>query len=367
MFGRTFYHQTIRKYVTLFGTLFNDVWITRGGDGTTTAKQAFKVPLAYGPKEKFLARVDSDPDLDKQFAIVLPRMGFEIIGYNYAADRKLPTINRFVTKSVTANTDFRRYQYNPVPYDIEFQLSIFVKNTEDGTQIIEQILPYFTPEWTTTVQLISDPQITMDIPIYLTGVTTEDVYEGSFEERRTLIHTLNFVLKGYLFGPTKKQGIIKLANINFYTATGFEDSLSNLANTEAIGDAVVRVTIEPGLLANDEPTSYNAKNVIQATANSMISGGVVAQVNIINPGYGYANAIVTFGVSPIANTATGITVINGDGVSSVTITSGGSGYVTAPSVTISAPDLDSVDANTIISTDNYGYVIIIDDPLVSNT
>lgn len=364
MFGRTFYHQTIRKYVTLFGTLFNDIWVIRGGDGETTAKQAFKVPLAYGPKEKFLARLDNDPDLDKQFAIVLPRMGFEITGYNYAADRKLPTINRFVTKSVTSDTDLRNYQYNPVPYDIEFQLSIFVKNTEDGTQIIEQILPYFTPEWTTTVQLISDPSIVLDIPIYLTGVTTEDVYEGSFEERRSLIHTLSFVLKGYIFGPTKKQGVIKLANVNFYTASDYDDSIYS-AND--VGDSSVRITIEPGLLANGDPTIYNTRNTVQATANSTISGGIVTQTNIVNPGLGYANATVTFSASPSGNTATGTATIVGDGVSYITITSGGSDYVTAPTVTLSAPDLESEDANTIISTDDYGYVIVIDDPRVSNT
>jgi len=252
MFGTTYYHETIKKYVSLFGTLYNDIWINRT-DNNGNVRQSFKVPIRYGPKEKFLARIDADPRLDKEFAITLPQMGFEIIGYQYAAERKLNTINKFV-KSNNTDPDVRNFQYNPVPYDIAFQLSIFVKNTEDGLRIIEQILPYFTPEWTPTVELISDPEIILDIPIYLTSVIQEDVYEGSFEDRRSLIFTLDFTLKGYLFSPTKKSGVIKLANTNFLISDS--DAAITSANTES-----ARVTIVPGLTANGAPTS-NASNSV---------------------------------------------------------------------------------------------------------
>lgn len=253
MFGNTFYHGTLKKYVILFGTLFNDVWVVRR-DANGKVKQSFKVPLSYGPREKFLARIDGidqekDP-LEQPFAITLPRMGFEITGFNYASERKLPTINKFVNK-VTSNPSIKDYQYNPVPYDISFSLSIFVKNMEDGTQIIEQILPYFTPEWTTTVQLISDPDITLDIPLVINDMAQDDVYEGSFEERRALIFTLNFTMKGFFFSPTKKKGLITLANTQFFDATLFDDIENAVGNTSVID----RITITPGLTANGEPTT----------------------------------------------------------------------------------------------------------------
>lgn len=259
MFSQTFYHGTLRKYVTLFGTLFNDIWVNRE-DGSGNVINSQKIPLSYSPREKLLARVegiknDRDP-LRQPFAIMLPRMGFEITGFEYDSSRKLTTINKFVRQN-TDNEYVRKYQYNPVPYNITFDLSIFVKNTSDGTMILEQILPYFTPEWTTTVQLISDPNITLDVPLILTGVSQDDVYEGSFEERRTLIWTLSFTMKGFFFGPTKRQGIINLANTTFYDATIFDNI------DDAIGEAegLSRVTVTPGLDANGDPTS-DANNTI---------------------------------------------------------------------------------------------------------
>jgi len=278
MFGQTFYNGTLRKYVILFGTLFNDIWIVRK-DAGGNAKTSFKVPLAYGPREKFLARIEGlSDDLDPQeqpFAIVLPRMGFEITGFNYAPERKLSTINRFVTKPSDTNEDQRRYQYNPVPYDIQFSLSIFVKTVEDGTQILEQILPYFTPEWTTTVKLIDDPNITLDIPLVLVGTTQDDVYEGSFEERRSLIFQLDFTMKGMFFGPTKKQEIIKLANTQLYNAslfTDIEDAVSNVNQAS-------KVTVYPGQLANGSPTTNAAATVDKSEISSDENFGYIVDID----------------------------------------------------------------------------------------
>jgi hypothetical protein len=250
MFGTTYYHDTLRKYVILFGTLFNDVVINRE-DNDGNVKHSFKVPLSYAPREKLLARIEGlDDEYDPQeqpFSVVLPRMGFEITGFQYAAERKLSTINKFVNKTRTNNEDIRNYQYNPVPYDISFTLSIFVKNMTDGTRIIEQILPYFTPEFTTTVQLISDPDITLDVPLILGDISMDDVYEGSFEERRALIWTMNFTMKGFFFGPTKRQSVIKLANTNLYDATLFADI------TDAKGSItppITTINVYPGQYAN---------------------------------------------------------------------------------------------------------------------
>jgi len=260
MFGKTFYHGTLRKYVTLFGTLFNDIWVNReDSDGSVVNSQ--KIPLSYSPREKMLARIegiDEDYDPLKQpFAIVLPRMGFEITGFEYDSSRKLTSINRFVRKTAENNDNVQKYQYNPVPYNITFDLSIFVKNTSDGTMILEQILPYFTPEWTTTVQLISDPNITLDIPLILNSVSQDDVYEGSFEERRSLIWTLSFTMKGYFFGPTKREGVINLANTTFFDANAFDD----IQDAVGVAEGDSRVTVTPGLDANGNPTS-DANNTI---------------------------------------------------------------------------------------------------------
>lgn len=244
----TFYHGLLRKYVVIFGTLFNNIYINRQ-NSTGETVQSMKVPLSYGPKDKFLARLEGDPNLNRPFATVLPRMGFEITSITYSPERKLNTIGRHV-KVNADNPNQMLYQYQNVPYDIGFTLYIMVKNTDDGTRIVEQILPYFTPEWTVTATLIPQMNIVMDIPIVLVNTILQDTYEGDFINRRAIVWSLDFVLKGYLFGPTRKSGVIKLANTNLYVPT------TNTA-AEGIGITPVseRVTVKPGLTASGEPTS----------------------------------------------------------------------------------------------------------------
>jgi hypothetical protein len=262
MFGHTFYFSTIRKYVTLFGTLFNDIHITRT-DANNTTIALLKVPLAYAPKEKVLARVDADPNIDRQTAVLLPRMSFEMVDMKYDTSRKLNTVGRSVVKD-TSSTSRLKYQYNPVPYNLSFRLYIYVKNAEDGTKIVEQILPFFTPDWTTTVQLIPEMGINMDIPVVLESVNIEDSYDGDFETRRALIWTLDFTLKGYIYGPIKKSGIIKFANTNFYIPPNVQDG--QLQDAVGVTDVSERVTVRPGLTANGTPTS----NVADSVALSVI-------------------------------------------------------------------------------------------------
>jgi len=241
---KTYYNGIIRKYIILFGTLFNDIYINR--KGLTTDQdyvQTLKIPLSYGPKEKFLARVEADPSFARPAAIVLPRMSFEIVDMSYSPDRKLPKITRIVSvKDDDANS--LNYVYAPVPYDINIDLSIMTKNADDGTQIVEQILPYFTPDFTATINVLTDPNVKLDIPIVLNNISYSDTYEGDFISRRAIIWTLNFTVRGYLFGPVTKNGgkIINLAN-------------SALYSTMTSADPNDLVKVSPGLLANGSPTS----------------------------------------------------------------------------------------------------------------
>ena len=248
-----FYHGSLRKYVVLFGTLFNEIYINRV-NSTNEQVQSMKVPLSYGPKEKFLARLEGDPTLNRP-AMVLPRMAFEITSISYGQDRKLNTLNRNV-KVNSANTSTLLYQYQSVPYDIGFTLYIMVKNADDGTRIVEQILPYFTPEWTVTANLIPQLGLNVDIPIILKTVGNQDTYEGDFLNRRAIVWTLDFVMKASLFGPTKKGSIIKTANVNFYS-TQTENINDIVGNT----DIATRVSVKPGLLPNGSPTSNPALSV----------------------------------------------------------------------------------------------------------
>jgi hypothetical protein len=187
------------------------------------------VPISYGPKQKFLTRLTQDPELNKQVAIQLPRMAFEMTSISYAPERKLPTINKMAAID-SSNSNRLAYQYMPVPYDMTFSLYIMVKQAEDGTRILEQILPYFTPDWTATLNLDHTMQHKYDVPVIINNVSCEDTYEGSFTERRALIWTLTFTMKGFIFGPTRKQRTIKTSYINLFnvgTNVPMDDAVAN--------------------------------------------------------------------------------------------------------------------------------------------
>jgi len=194
MFGTYFYHQTSRKMVVAFGSLFNNIEVRRT-DSSDAVTEVVKIPLSYGPKDKMLVRISQDPSLNPKVALTVPRMGFELTSMTYDGARKLNTMGRNVKKGTTG----LKKQYNPVPYNWDFSLYVFVKNAEDGTQILEQILPFFTPDFTVTMTLISGMTVKMDIPLVLNSVTSEDSYEGDFATRRSIIWTLSFLMKGYLY------------------------------------------------------------------------------------------------------------------------------------------------------------------------
>lgn len=242
MFGHTYYHSIIRKYIIMFGTMFNDIDVQRFNTAGERV-QTLRVPIAYGPKEKFLVRLAQDPNFDRDVAISLPRMSFEITSMNYNSTRKLPSTIKNVY--VYTDKDKLKYQYTPVPFDINIALSVFVKNADDGVQILEGILPFFTPEWTNSVNLIPELKLKMDVPVVFNDISTEDTYEGDFSTRRALIHTLNFTVKGYLFGPVRTQGVIKraIATTNIETTDGSSSAISSI------------LTATPGLTANGTPTT----------------------------------------------------------------------------------------------------------------
>lgn len=218
MLGTHFYHEIIRKTIVGFGTLFNNIELRRTNkSGEVT--QTIKVPLNYGPREKFLARLDAEPQLDgrSEVQIQLPRISFEMKGISYDSSRKLSPVN-ICTTPQSENTKAVYKQYSPVPYNIDFELSIISKNNDDSVQILEQILPYFQPIFNISVKLVETTKEIKDIPIILNNVNIQDDYEGDFKKRRALIHTLNFVAKTYLYGPVATQDVIRTVNVDIGTA-----------------------------------------------------------------------------------------------------------------------------------------------------
>ncbi len=340
MFGHEFYHEHIRRYVVVFGTMFNNIVISRRDDAGVVQKR-IKVPIAYSPRDKLLSRIENDPQFKKPTAINLPYMGFEITSMTYAGERKLKTIQRYTIASKTDSAK-RNLVYTPAAYDINFQLSIMVKSAEDGTQILEQILPFFTPEWTNSVQLIDDMDITLDIPLVLVSVSSDDTYDGDFETRRALIWTLDFTMKCYLFGPMKTKKIIKMANTNFFI-DGFDTAIGSSNTVEE------RVTIQPGLIptANLAGTISSAGNLVTGSATSftttMAVGNYVKAANQFKRVTSIANNISmrvesAFSTNLVSNTYQ--STFNGTGTSNSSLT---------------------INKDYIVVTDDWDYIVTIED------
>ena len=228
-----FYHEIIRKTVIAFGTLFNKIQI-RKTDDSGNVVSVIEVPLAYGPTQKFLARLEQSPDLNKPFQMNLPRMSFEISGINYDSRRKTTVTQTFLSHNISDKSDIRK-AYMPVPYDIDFELSIMTKQNDDMLQVIEQILPYFQPSYNLTVDLIESIGEKRDIPIILNSINMQDDYEGDFSTRRALIYTLRFTAKTYLFGPVSTDNatsdIIKKVSIGFVSGESNKSPTRELTYT----------------------------------------------------------------------------------------------------------------------------------------
>ena len=202
MLGQYFYNESLRKTIIAFGSLFNEITIIRKNNQGDTV-QTMKVPLAYGPKQKFLVRLTQDPGANQPIAMTLPRIGFEIQSFDYDPVRKL---NRIIKQKKVSNAKSKELkqmstQYTPVPYNMQFELFVMTKNSDDGIQIVEQILPFFQPEYTVSIREVPDMDIVRDVPIVLNSIGYEDTYEGDFTTSRAIIYTFQFTAKSYVYGP----------------------------------------------------------------------------------------------------------------------------------------------------------------------
>lgn len=217
MLGQYYYHEIVKKTIIAFGTLFNNINIKHEKqDGSDYS--IIKVPIAYGPIEKFLARLEQKPDLRKRVSITLPRLAFEMTNIQYDASRKVSTLQTFKALSSSDNKVVNKV-YMPVPYNIGIQLSIMTQYNDDALQIVEQILPYFQPSFNLTIDLIQSIGEKRDIPIILESIDFKDNYESNFDEKRIIIYNLNFTTKTYLFGPigNNTEGLIKKVQVDYYT------------------------------------------------------------------------------------------------------------------------------------------------------
>ena len=245
MFGEHFYHETIKRAVSVFGTLFNNISVKRS-DGTT-----MKVPLAYGPRQKWIARLQQVDLSTTRTAISLPRMGFELTSIDYDASRKL-TKKTQLKKTLTSNPNNMRYQYAPAPYNLGFSLSVLVKNTDDGLQIIEQILPYFTPDYTVTINTVPDMEEKRDVPITLTGITQTDEYEGDFSTRQVLRYDLEFIMKNYIYGPVRESDIIRTVKARTY----IEKGSGKISSSDTAGKVVEQIVMPNPSDADPDSTTF---------------------------------------------------------------------------------------------------------------
>ncbi len=310
MLGQTFYHQTIRKYVALFGTLFNDINIEKKDSGGNVLSRQ-KVPIAYGPKQKFLIRLRQDPSLDRQVAIQLPRLAFEMSGIAYDPIRKLNTIGTLTHKETINGERNIKKMFNPSPYIFDFSLYAFVENAEDGTQILEQILPFFTPEFNVSVNILTDMGIKLDVPIVLQSATSEDSYEGEFSARRTIVWTINFMMKGFIYPDVKSgQSIIKTVEIAFketvpqVSSTGTFERLS-LESSTNFSEDYFQLETGDHLITEASVTKLGLDNIIskitvvpEGGANTYITPGddfdANTTITVYNPPVDYDSATGTY-------------------------------------------------------------------------
>jgi hypothetical protein len=259
MLGSYQYNQIIRKCVVGFGTLFNNIEIRKlNEDGSTY--QRMKVPLAYGPRQKFLARLTEQPDLGRPNAMTLPRISFEMNGMSYDPTRKQSPV-----QYCSSNVDGEgvRKTYVPVPYNLDFEVNIMSKTQDDALQMVEQIVPYFQPSFNLSIKLVEEAGIVKDIPIVLSSIDFNDDYEGDFETRRIIVYTIKFTVKTYIYGPTTDVNEIKKAIVKEYSTTDRNISsryrqyeVTPKALDDLNNDGVIN-TIDDSLVTADDDFGFN--------------------------------------------------------------------------------------------------------------
>ena len=264
MFGH-FYHNSVRKLVSAFGTLFNEIDVKRyNSDGSV--KEIIRVPLAYGPKEKFLVRLNQASSIDDgvKVRVTAPRLGFELTGFNYDTTRKRNTLSKRIATGASAGGSYIRRNFAEVPYNFEFSLSVFVRHMDDGLQIVEQILPYFTPEFIVTMNN-TDLDKSVDVPIVLSSVTNTAEYDGDLETGRLITFDLNFTAKSYVYGPIKEARIISQTITTFFNLEDIDASGGITGATGAYSRVDVGVSGGAG-------NTYNLVNGYTADTNLYVRG-----------------------------------------------------------------------------------------------
>lgn len=303
MSALTYYHRCIRKITTSFASMFNNIMLIRENeDGTEN--QRIIVPLEFADKEKYIKRLQNDPELDKKIQITLPRMSYQMNGMRYDSGRKLNTNNK--NFSFNQKENLLLSQYNPVPYDFNFSLTIYTRTIEDGNQILEQILPYFTPDYTLKVSLVPEMGIIRNIPIILDQVTSSIDSDGLFNtEVRTIFWTLNFTIKGFIFGGIKdvSSNYIKEVEINYYSDNNVSENAFN----------VLQYSLSPGNYINGEiiyqgislDLSVASAEIVQwnEETSDMIIKNIKGDFNIYQPVVGTKSLTMKIPIS-MSNTYT---------------------------------------------------------------
>ena len=269
-----FYNEILRRTIISFGTLFNAITIKQTNSSDSIVN-TIRVPLAYGPTQKFLARLEQQADLNKSTSITLPRMSFEFIGMTYDPSRKVSTTQQYTVKDPDDGSESKKI-YMPVPYNMQFELSIMSKLNDDALQIVEQILPFFQPSYNLTVELVESIQEKRDIPVILENITMQDDYEGDFTTRRVLLYTLRFTAKTYLFGPATSatKDIIKKASISYLSGTDTTNTTREVTYSTVpraiknyTGDAATTVAVD----ATKTAKLIEVESVSGLTAKSYIA------------------------------------------------------------------------------------------------
>ena len=301
MFGTYFYNETIKRCVSVFGTMFNNVDVKKvKSDGTVVSQ--FRVPISYGPKQKFLDRLAEEPNLSdrNRSAITLPRMAFELTGFEYDAQRQQNKLIRSV-KNQYESDGKRGVQYAPAPYNLNFTLSILAKNMNEALQIVEQIIPYFQPEYTVTMKMVDGIPDNRDVPIVLNGVSFSDEYEGSFEDRRIIEYTLDFQMKTYFFGPIYTGRMIKNVIERTYIPSGEFTTDPGFTTTQINSSGLIKE------VKHYEPAFGEVANAVSSSTTVTFDTAINTKIAVGNEVFG-TNLTTNPTISSIASNKLSIVV-----------------------------------------------------------
>jgi hypothetical protein len=304
-----FYNEILRRTIIGFGTLFNNLTI-KATNASDSVVSVTKVPLAYGPTQKFLARLEQQADLNRSTAMTLPRMSFEFTGLTYDPSRKVTTTQTFVVKDPNTGEETKK-GFMPVPYNMQFELAIMCKLNDDALQIVEQILPFFQPAYNLTVELVEGIKEKRDVPVVLENITMQDDYDGDFKERRVLLYTLRFTAKTYMYGPVSSatRDIIKVAKVSYISGDSRSTTrdISYTVTPRAIKDYTGEVattitddiTITTKVIEVEDASGLTAKTYIDLNGEELFIKSISGNKITVNRGQDNTTIVSHVKGSPI--------------------------------------------------------------------